>query len=450
MLIAPRKLTLVPTKGIAHWGKSAFVRSILAWPVAGTFTVAVVLRLLYNVTAARGYVPKYDAALYHILALHLVQQHCFCLYTFHPTVSRAPLWPLLMAPLYALTGPNALGPRLLLCVIGATTCALIARWAQDLFGRRIAWFTGLLAACYPGLFLYDGWLFSESLYTLLLTAFAYSLFRLQRDNLPPRRIWLWSLTSGLLLGLAALTRPNGIQLLAVLWLWGGILVCIRRIPWRTMLRILALSTIIALALIVPWTYRNFRVTHRFVLVATGMGDVLLGAYNDTVLQDMPFTGPGFWVSRDLVRPRIPVDGHDAYAYTPDDEQRDVQTALRWMNGHRQAVPLLWWYHWQHMWYPETFEPGLPINEFPERFSSLFVRDMLNGMSPLIFLFAAAGIVVLWRRWRQQLLVVYLVLALTILQNILIYANMRFRAPIEPLLVLLVGGLCWWVFARHNQ
>ncbi|GHO93897.1 hypothetical protein KSF_039450 [Reticulibacter mediterranei] len=447
MLIAPQNVGRALARSVSHWGKSAFVRPLLAHPVAGTFIVAVVVRLLYNVTAARGYVPKYDAALYHILALHLVQQHYFSLYTFHPTVSRAPLWPLLMAPLYALTGPNPLGPRLLLCVIGAGTCAILARWALDLFGTRIAWFTGLLAACYPGLFLYDGWLFSESLYTFLLTAFTYSLFRLQRGKILPCHILFWSLASGLLLGLAALTRPNGVQLLGVLWLWGCILVCFRRIPWPTMLRIVALSTAIALALISPWTYRNFTVTHRFVLVASGMGDVLLGAYNDTVLHNMPFTGPGFWVSRDLVRPRITVAGHDAYAYTPDDEQRDVQTALRWMNEHRQAVPLLWWYHWQHMWQPETFEPGLPINEFPERFSSLLVRNMLNDISPLIFLFAAAGIIILWRRWHRQLLAVYLVLALTILQNIFLYANMRFRAPIEPLLVLLVGGLFWWLSHR---
>lgn len=447
MFIAPWKVALVPTRSISHWSRNLFICSVLAHPVAGTFAVAAALRLLYNLTAARGYVPKYDAALYHILALHLVQQHYFSLYTFHSTVSRAPLWPLLMAPLYALTGPNPLGPRLLLCVIGAGTCAILAHWALDLFGTRTSWFTGLLAAGYPGLFLYDGWLFSESLYTFLLIAFAYSLFRLQRNKMQLRHILLWSLTSGLLLGLAALARPNGVQLLGVLWLWGGILICARRIPWRTMLRILALSTAISLALIVPWTYRNFTVTHRFVLVASGMGDVLLGAYNDTVLQNMPFTGPGFWVSRDLVRPRIPVEGHDAYAYTPDDEQRDVQIALHWMNEHRSAVPLLWRYHWQHMWQPETFEPGLPINEFPERFSSLFIRVMLNNISPLIFLFAAAALLLLWRRWHHQLLVVYLVLALTILQNILLYANMRFRAPIEPLLVLLVGGLARWLTSR---
>jgi hypothetical protein len=38
-----------------------------------------------------------------------------------------------------------------------------------------------------------------------------------------------------------------------------------------------------------------------------------------------------------------------------------------------------------------------------------------------------------------LLTVYLLLALTILQNMLFYSDMRFRAPIEPMLILLAGG-----------
>jgi hypothetical protein len=90
MFIAPWKVALVPTRSISHWSRNLFIRSVLAHPVAGTFAVAAALRLLYNLTAARGYVPKYDAALYHILALHLVQQHYFSLYTFHSTVSRTP------------------------------------------------------------------------------------------------------------------------------------------------------------------------------------------------------------------------------------------------------------------------------------------------------------------------------------------------------------------------
>jgi len=41
------------------------------------------------------------------------------------------------------------------------------------------------------------------------------------------------------------------------------------------------------------------------------------------------------------------------------------------------------------------------------------------------------------------------LAFTVAQNIAFYANMRFRAPIEPLLVLLVGGTLWWLTSEDS-
>lgn len=45
---------------------------------------------------------------------------------------------------------------------------------------------------------------------------------------------------------------------------------------------------------------------------------------------------------------------------------------------------------------------------------------------------------------HEFLIVYSVIALTIVQNLVFYGNMRFRAPIEPLLVLLAGGALWWL------
>jgi hypothetical protein len=47
-------------------------------------------------------------------------------------------------------------------------------------------------------------------------------------------------------------------------------------------------------------------------------------------------------------------------------------------------------------------------------------------------------------------VVYLTLAMTILMNVISYGDMRFRAPIEPLLVLLAGGFVWWLMFGRNR
>ena len=51
---------------------------------------------------------------------------------------------------------------------------------------------------------------------------------------------------------------------------------------------------------------------------------------------------------------------------------------------------------------------------------------------------------------KELLVVYLVIATTIAQNIVFYGNSRFRAPIEPLLVLMAGGAIWWLISHFSS
>ena len=56
----------------------------------------------------------------------------------------------------------------------------------------------------------------------------------------------------------------------------------------------------------------------------------------------------------------------------------------------------------------------------------------------IFVLAAIG---LWltRRYRGELVPVYLVIGSTVLLNVLLYSIIRFRAPIEPLLVILAAA-----------
>src|SRR5438034_5419090 len=203
----------------------------------GIFCLALLVRIVYNLTVARNYVAGYDSQAYEKIAVHMLQEHCFCLDPHSVTAGRAPVWPSVIAIIYALSGPRNFFVRLFLCFIGSGTCALVYLWAKDIFSKRIALVAGIIAALYPGLFIYDGWLYSESLYTFLVVAFTYSLYRLQRiaqwqwapsDNIflvillhwLQRATWRrWMILSGVLLGLASLARPNGPFLTVLLFAW---------------------------------------------------------------------------------------------------------------------------------------------------------------------------------------------------------------------------------------
>lgn len=420
------------------------------FPLISIFFLALLVRLIYNLTSAHNYVAKNDAFLFDRIAYNIVYQHCFCIYPNHPALGRAPLWPFFLSIFYRFTpqpslqlidsGVQVFYGRLLYCFIGSLTCVLVYLLTRDLFGKRIALISGIIAALYAGLFIYDGWIYSESLYTFLLTAFIYSLYRLQRTA--QRR---WIVLSGLFLGLANLTRPNGPILFGMLLFWAIGVVLAKGLSWQTVVKSILAITSITAVLIVPWTYRNYLVSHSFVLVSIGTGNVLLGVYNDNILRGTT----GLWVSPRYITPRpdlpqVVFKGKDTGQYTVEDDQIATNYALHWIGMHWRDMPRLLGLHLINMWAPYTsIEGGLPFREFPTRFSSQVVWYM-TLLEPIpVFLLASLGLLVTWRYRKKQLLIVYIVIALTIVENLVFWGNMRFRAPIEPLLVLLAGGVLWW-------
>ena len=419
------------------------------FPPVSIFFLALLIRLIYNLTTAHNYIAKYDAAWYNHIAYNIVYLHCFCQYPNHPSISRPPLWPFMLSIFYLFTprpspqlldsGVQVFYGRLLCCFIGSFTCVLVYLLARDLFGKRIALISGIIAALYTGLFIYDGWLYSESLYTFLLTAFIYSVYRLQQTA---QRQWI--VLSGLFVGLATLTRPNGLILLGMLSLWTMAVLLTKELPWQTVVKSIVAITCIAAALIAPWTYRNYLVSHSFVLVSIGEGDVLLGAYNDNVLRGTS----GIWTSPRYItpRPNLPPEvlrGKDTEQYTPEDDKIAANYAFHWIEMHWRDMPRLLTYHLVGMW-TYTPENNLPFIESPDQLSSQVVGYMALLMPIPIFLLAIFGLLVTWQYRKQQLLIVYSAIALTLVQNLVFYGVMRFRAPIEPLLVLLAGGALWWL------
>jgi hypothetical protein len=101
-----------------------------------------------------------------------------------------------------------------------------------------------------------------------------------------------------------------------------------------------------------------------------------------------------------------------------------------------------------MWQPDTYESDLPTVRFPQQQSTQFVLRMMKTWPIYLFIFATLGLAVTLWRWRE-LLFIYFMIILTIAQNIIYYGIPRFRAPIEPMLILLAAGFIWWLTNKEN-
>jgi 4-amino-4-deoxy-L-arabinose transferase-like glycosyltransferase len=416
-------------------------------PAILLFCLAVSVRVLYNVTVASAYSPQYDSLAYQSIGFNVLDEHCFCLHPYITTIYRPPLWPWLIAGISLIFGRADIYDRLFLCCLGAGTCVLIYLFARDLFGRRIGLLAGLIACVYPALYLYDGWLYTESLYTFLLTAICYCVLRIQRDGGRRRRLWL---LCAVLLALLSLTRPNGILVLALVVAWTIFL------TWRKLLRSRVLvnagvAAIVALLLISPWSIRNYLVSHSFVPVATGDGTVLLGAYNDQVLADP--NNLGSWINPLHTNPQVEqiLQPFPLYTCTASceatREEVSKKAAEQWITSHLSVMPTLLLYHVRNFWTPYTREADLPMERFPALPASQALRTMSETFPVPIFLLAAIGLIVTLKRFWRELIFAYLVILCTLGEALVYYGSSRFRAPIEPLLVLLAAGALWWLTAK---
>jgi hypothetical protein len=165
--------------------------------------------------------------------------------------------------------------------------------------------------------------------------------------------------------------------------------------------------------------------------------VLAGVYNDTALTDPELLG--MWVPGNRIRPPIPRSAHPSYM--GENENRGY--ALHWIETHLSSMPYLLSLHFINTWKPYTSEEGLPFREFPDRTSSTIAWDLIQYMPIVIIALAALGLAATWKK-RLDLLVIYLILLLTVGVNVAFYGSMRFRAPIEPMLVIFAAGAIWWL------
>jgi hypothetical protein len=128
---------------------------------------------------------------------------------------RPPGYPYFLALIYRVAGPGYVAPRIVNMVLGLASCLLAYWFARRWFGRTVALVTVACTSLYWACIYFEGELHAPALLMLLLWLLLAAM-GLWRDR--PRLIY--ALGAGVLLGAAALVRPNVLAFAPVALGWG--------------------------------------------------------------------------------------------------------------------------------------------------------------------------------------------------------------------------------------
>jgi 4-amino-4-deoxy-L-arabinose transferase-like glycosyltransferase len=277
-------------------------------------------------------------------ALHLAAGEGYVNDHGQPTSFRAPGWPFFLAGIYALVGESPPVVYVVLCLLGAFACILTYLLARELLSEGWARTAGFLACFYLGHIQFSTLYLSEGLFTPLLTLGCWLFIcRLKGAGM------LTLALAGLVLGYATLVRPFTILMLPLL------------IPlltgWRPRYWLAGFGPALAFAVpfllvMLPWTYRNYVVHHRFVLVATNGGSTFYGSNNERVAKEPRYYG--YWLSTTDLPHRDLIDAQ------PDEVAHDKmewKLGVDYLKENPAMIPWLAALKFARMWWLPEFDAG---------------------------------------------------------------------------------------------
>jgi 4-amino-4-deoxy-L-arabinose transferase-like glycosyltransferase len=415
-------------------------RAVKPGLVAAILIVALGLRVA-EVQRTSSYRPINDAGSYLTLASEIAHTGDYSLShkpgsgaggTKGPSAYFAPGYPYFLAAVDVIDGHEVRrdgaihGARIAQAVLGTITVALIGLVALECFGATAGLIALVLAAVYPVNLGLSGTLVAENLLTPLVLAAVYAGLRVRRAA-KPRSAYGWVAGAGVLTGLATLTHENAILIVMPLLVavWGK--------PARSLAAPALLVAATALT-IVPWTIRNEIVMHRFIPVSDETGITLVGTYNQASAANHPVPYKwrifyGITGERALIR-------QASHLTEPEIGDKLQHQALHYIADHPLA-PLNVAYHntlrlfeleGTYAWRASAAAISLPIGDARAGVVSFWV---------LCLLALAGAFTKLARSAPTWVWFVPLLLGLSVvLVNV---ETPRFRAPVDPFLILLAGA-----------
>lgn len=221
------------------------MRDPVLWiALAGALALRIALLLLYPYPPGIG-----DETLHYVMGV-LVS------HLGHEVIGQwGPAYETFLAATFWVAGPDPVAPKIAQVLISTATVAMVYAIGHRAGGQRTGRIAAVICALYPSLVAYSTLLFSETLFLALIVGGMTPLF-----GLPGERTRTRCVAAGVLLGLATLTRSVVLCFLPVWIAWAAV-----RGRWREAVDG-GIILVVVLAVVLPWTVRNWVRYGGFLLV----------------------------------------------------------------------------------------------------------------------------------------------------------------------------------------
>ncbi|MET0627252.1 MAG: glycosyltransferase family 39 protein [Acidimicrobiia bacterium] len=402
---------------------------------------------------------RFDPALFHYLGLNLgnglgyVRPPQMSGGTIVPTAEFGPVLPGLLAVATKLGLSTPSQHALVTATLGIGTVAVVGLLGKRVAGPRVGLVAAGIVALHPLLVQVDGAVMSESPYLLLAAGLMLATIRAWDEPSVGR----WAVV-GLLGGVAALTRAEGVALVvfvvvpaAAARAWPG---------WRRALAGAAVPALVGLAVVVPWTLRNWMEFDAFVPVSNNVGSVMLGSqcpltYSGRSEGSWNFGCISTYAEADVrnrMGPGSTGSSNEAEVYGRW-RNEGIRYALHHLDGFFESMPARLARTWGVYWHPSA-QLEYDLNEARDHDLQVAGYVVALVLLPL----AAFGGFTLHRRLGSRRGVLWILLGpvgVTLLLSAATYGTTRFRTIAEPTIavlaaVTLVAGFERWQGARSGR
>jgi 4-amino-4-deoxy-L-arabinose transferase-like glycosyltransferase len=397
--------------------------------LVATALLGLAVRVAYILIFRHDVVIGGDPFFYHFGSRLLVEGHGFIEPTpfingiVEQSASHPPLYLLYLVVPSSVGLDGPVSHMLWSSLIGVGSVVLIGLTGREVAGPRAGLVAAAVAAVYPNLWIFDGFIVSE---TMAIFTAVLSVFLAYRYMHTPT---LWRAAGlGFACGLAALARAELVLLLPLL-----VLPCVllaRTVDVRKRLQWLVAAGLAALIPIGPWVTFNLTRFDKPVFLSTGLEPTMLGANCDATYYG------------DLIGYFTPACTEPAVGKTkPGDDQSErnavsAKIVREYVWNHKARAPVVVLARWGRI--TGLFRPGqqLQLDRDVEG------REGWVALAALLSFYAVAALAitgaVILRRRRVKVFPLLVPPAIVLFAVALALGSNRYRASAEGALVVLAG------------